>query len=381
MDHLSEVLKILDGALRHNLRLSFDYAGLLAEKLEAEGQRDQARRIRERLARTPQQMIAPQAGVNMGLPVDQESRLATVDEFSPRPEDVRLILPDGIARRLNEFVAAIRHHDRLEAAGVALPARLLLFGPPGCGKTLAATWVAAQLKLPLLTARCDTLVSSLLGQTARNLRRVFDHVQDRPCVLLLDEFDALAKARSDEREVGELQRVVIALLQNMDALPPSTILIAATNHESLLDPAVWRRFAFHVAMPLPDTELRESLWRQRLGRYAPSDINWPRLVALSDGLSGAAIEQVAQDALRGAVIAGDQVIHEAELLRRLGLTLAMNLQTRLPQIADEVRWLRAWQPKVFTIRTLATLYTTTQRQIRNMTTGKQGDREQPDSED
>lgn len=378
MDHLTEVLKILDGALRHNLKMSFDYAGLLAQKLEEDGLRDQARRIRERLARTPQQMLSPQ-GLN-ALPVDNESRLPTVDEFRPRFEDVEIVMPDGIFKRMNEFIESIHHFEKLDAAGVALSARLLLYGPPGCGKTLAAQWVAAKLELPLLTARCDTLVSSLLGQTARNLRRVFEHVQSQPCVLFLDEFDALAKARADEREVGELQRVVIALLQNIDALPLTTILVAATNHERLLDPAVWRRFSFHVPMPLPDTELRLSLWHRRLDPYAPKNLDWDLLAQLSDGLSGAAIEQVAQDALRGLIISGQRELNEVELLRRLGLTLAMNKGETLPQVADEVRWLSVWQPKFFSERALAALYDTTTRQIRNMKGGKSGERRKPDSE-
>lgn len=364
MEHLTEVLNILDGALRHNLKMSFDYAGLLAGKLDDEGLRDQARRIRERLARTPQQMLTPQS-VN-ALPVDQESRLATLDEFRPTLDDTEIILPDAISRRIDEFIESVQHFDKLEAAGVALPSRLLFYGPPGCGKTLAARWIAARLELPLLTARCDTLVSSLLGQTARNLRRVFDHVRTQPCVLFLDEFDALAKNRSDEREVGELQRVVIALLQNIDALPPSILLVAATNHEGLLDPAIWRRFSFRVAMPLPDAALRAVLWRNRLEKYAPKDLDWERLAALSEGLSGAAIEQVAQDALRSTILSASTSIDEFDLIRRLGLTLAMTHQISLPLLADEVRWLAHWQPKVFSERNLSALYRTSTRQIRNM---------------
>lgn len=364
MEHLTEVLNILDGALRHNLRMSFDYAGLLASKLDEEGLRDQARRIRERLARTPQQMLTPQS-VN-ALPVDQESRLATLDEFRPTLDDTQIILPDAISRRIDEFIESVRHYEKLASAGVALPSRLLLYGPPGCGKTLAAQWIAAKLDLPLLTARCDTLVSSLLGQTARNLRRVFDHVQTQPCVLFLDEFDALAKARADEREVGELQRVVIALLQNIDALPPSVVVLAATNHEGLLDPAVWRRFSFRVAMPLPDAALRATLWRNRLETYAGNDFDWERLAIISEGLSGAAIEQVAQDALRNTILSASTTVDEFDLIRRLGLTVAMSQNISLPLLADEVRWLAQWQPKVFSERALAALYRTTTRQIRNM---------------
>ncbi|WP_244119436.1 anti-phage ATPase IteA [Burkholderia gladioli] len=379
MEHMSEVLKILDGALRANVRMALDYAGLLAQKLEDEGSRDQARRIRDRLARAPQQFVTPQGALVGTLPVDQDSRLSTVDVLYPRIEDLDLVLPDAVEGRLREFIQSVRSFEKLAAAGVALPTRLLLHGPPGCGKTLSAQWIAANLELPLFTVRCDTLISSLLGQTSKNLRRVFDHIQTQPCVLFLDEFDALAKSRADEREIGELQRVVISLLQNIDSLPPNTVVIAATNHDQLLDSAVWRRFAFRIHFQLPDATLREGLWRRRLKTFAPKDINWSRLVTLSDGMSGAAIDFVAQDAMRNAVLSGEEFVTEAELLRRLGLTIAATQRVTLSNVQDEIRWLRQWQPSLFSQRALANLYKVSTRQIRNITGAFDGANGEPDT--
>ena len=91
-----------------------------------------------------------------------------------------------------------------------------------------------------------------MGQTSKNLRRVFEYASDRPCVLFLDELDALANSRGNEKDIGELQRVVISLLQNIDALENNVILLAASNHEKLLDRAIWRRFPFQIPLPLPD---------------------------------------------------------------------------------------------------------------------------------
>jgi SpoVK/Ycf46/Vps4 family AAA+-type ATPase len=369
MQHLPQVLKILDGALRHDTKQAYEYAGLLAELLEQEGQRGQALRIRERLARTPRSTVQPALAAMSGeraLPIDQGSGQKILDEFRPQKGDVEVLLPDVVERRLSEFYAAIHYHEALADAGVAEPARLLLHGPPGVGKTQTALAVAAELALPLLTVRCDTLVSSLLGQTGKNLRRVFEHAIDHPCVLFLDEFDALAKRRSDDREVGELQRVVIALLQNIDALPSSTILVAATNHADLLDPAVWRRFAFRIELPLPDARLRELLWRKLLGRFAADKLDWKRLVRLSEGLSGAAIEQAARDALRGTIIRGEAAVEEPDLLRRLGTTVAMEKRIPLHSQSHEIQWLRAWLPAVFSIRQLAHLYRLSERQIRTL---------------
>ena len=367
---MPEIMKILDGALRHDAKQAYEYAGMLAELLEQAGERGQARRIRERLARVPIQQVSPAAKLSMhGLPVDQASRLNTLDEYRPTKADLEVLLSDSIQKRLDEFLQSIRFHAELDRAGVAQPSRLLLHGPPGCGKTLTASLIAAELDVPLLTVRCDTLVSSLLGQTGKNLRSVFEHAERRPCVLFLDEFDALAKRRADEREVGELQRVVIALLQNIDALPDETVLVAATNHAELLDPAVWRRFAFRLQLPLPNARLRRQMWQKHLDHLAGNDIKWNLLVELSEGLSGAAIEQVAKDTLRSTIISAAAQVDEHELLRRLGLTQAMQQQVMLSSVADEVKWLRSWQPKLFSLRVLERLYSLSKRQIDNIIKG------------
>lgn len=370
MDHLSEVLKILDGALRANASMAANYAGLLADKLEEGGARQQARQIRERLARSPGALVSVQdgeRGISLNnLPVDGESRLHTVDVSQPVARDTNLVLPSAIEARVQEFLSCVRHHDALVAANAALPNRLLMHGPPGTGKTQMARWITAQLELPLLTVRCDTLVSSLLGQTSRNLRRVFEYAEQRPCVLFLDEFDALAGARGNERDVGELQRVVIALLQNIDALPDSTVLLAATNHDQLLDPAVWRRFSFRVPMPLPDEAVRVSLWRHFLGSYALDALDIKGLVARSEGITGAAIEQICMDAKRSAVLAGQTHVDEDEVFRRLGLTLALMQRVPLNTRDAEMVWLRCWNRKTFSLRALAKLYGVSTRHVTNI---------------
>lgn len=313
--------------------------------------------------------------------MDGESRLHTVDVSRPDAAQVRLLLPSGIESRIKDFLAGVEHHDELVAAGAAMPNRMVIYGPPGTGKTQTARWIAAQLQVPMLTVRCDTLISSLLGQTSRNLRRVFEYAQEMPCVLFLDEFDALAGARGNERDVGELQRVVIALLQNIDALPDSTILLAATNHDQLLDHAIWRRFSFRVPMPLPDEALRSALWVQFLGNYAPRDVGIQELANHSEGASGAVIEQVCLDAKRSAILSAKPTVESTELFRRLGLTMALAQGKVLASIEDEIRWLRHWYPKHFSYRVLAAAYGVSNRQIMNMvkedSNGNSGDTSRP----
>ncbi|WP_062469205.1 anti-phage ATPase IteA [Variovorax boronicumulans] len=374
MEHISEVLKILDGALKSNASLAMSYAGLLADKLHDQGDRAQARMIRERLARAPAAVASAQdaeRGVSFSsLPVDGESRLHTVDVSQPRSEDIHLVLPNALERRVEDFLSGVRHYDQLARVGAALPNRMLVYGPPGTGKTQLVRWLAAQLNLPLLTVRCDTLVSSLLGQTSRNLRRVFDYAEHRPCVLFLDEFDALAGARGNERDVGELQRVVIALLQNMDALSASTVLVAATNHERLLDAAVWRRFSFNLPMPLPADDARRALWGRFLGTMVSDPQAIEELVAASLGASGALIEQVSLDGKRDAVLKHAGLIDVPGLFRRLGISMALAKGVALSTEEEEMQWLRQWQPQVFTLRALAHLYDTSTRQITNITKEK-----------
>ena len=372
--HLSEVLKILDGALKSNASMSTNYASLLADKLEQGGEREAAMRIRERLARAPSAIAHAQDASRgtFGLPVDSESRLETVDESLATRGSVRLHLPSAVASRIDDFLETVRHYDQLHAAKAASPLRLLMFGSPGTGKTQTAKWISSELQLPLLTVRCDTLISSLLGQTSKNLRRVFDHVEQRPCILFLDEFDALGGARGSERDIGELQRVVIALLQNIDALSSNVIVIAASNHEKLLDPAIWRRFPFQISMPLPDQELRDEMWTEFLGNFVPIDLDWNSLIDKSGGASGALIEQVVFDAKRKAVLSANPCVDKGELFKRLGLALALAQGRSMVSTGDEIRWLRVWDSKVFSIRELARLYNISTRQIMHVIKGVHG---------
>ena len=189
-------------------------------------------------------------------PLDLDSRLQIVEVIPPAESVNKIILNSLTQSQIEEFVNIVRNSSKLEVQGLDIPKTLILYGQPGCGKTSIAHYISNQTGLPLILARLDSLVSSLLGSTAKNIRKIFDYAGEFPSILFLDEFDAIAKARDDQKEIGELKRVINSLLQNMDAMPKHCVLIAATNHPELLDRAVWRRFLQKVEVKMPkDKEL------------------------------------------------------------------------------------------------------------------------------
>jgi AAA+ superfamily predicted ATPase len=195
---------------------------------------------------------------------------------------------------VNEFLSIAKSFALLDAQGVAGPINLLMYGPPGTGKSRLARFIAQELGLDLYIARLDGLISSFLGSTSKNIRALFDFAAKTPCVLFLDEFDAIAKLRGDRQELGELKRVVNSFIQNLDALGTQSIVIAATNHEGLLDSAVWRRFSYRLELILPTADLRRQLWLQFLVPIDFDERNIDLLVDLSEGFSGGDIQEVCQ---------------------------------------------------------------------------------------
>ena len=138
------------------------------------------------------------------IPVDSESRSSLVDVIYLNDNSIEVILSERNREKIHSFITTYRHADMLNSLGLGVSNTLMLFGPPGCGKTRCAFLIAKELGLPLIVARLDSLISSYLGTTAKNIRNVFEFAQSMPCVLFLDEFDAIAKARDDSNELGEV---------------------------------------------------------------------------------------------------------------------------------------------------------------------------------
>ena len=173
-------------------------------------------------------------------------------EKQPQKRLDHLILPRSVVDVCQNLISQQNRADLLRSYGVEPRNRVLLVGPPGNGKTSLAEAIAESLMLPLLTVRYESLIGSYLGETANRLSKLFDYVKARECVLFFDEFETIGKERGDQHETGEIKRVVSSLLMQIDALPSYVIVVAATNHASLLDQAAWRRFQIRLEIPKPN---------------------------------------------------------------------------------------------------------------------------------
>ncbi|MBS0189677.1 MAG: AAA family ATPase [Planctomycetes bacterium] len=252
---------------------------------------------------TRQTPLRREATAASPAPVDLDSRLQLVRHEEPVQLEVEPIWAKQVKALLAQVISERERETELHHAGIS-PTRTILFtGAPGVGKSLGARWLARELKRPLLTLDLSAVMSSFLGRTGTNLRYVLDYAKSVDCVLLLDELDAVAKRRDDATEIGELKRLVTVLLQEIDDWPPTGLLVAATNHPDLLDPAVWRRFEMRVEFPMPSADQVRQAIDTFLG--APKDRSraWHDAVALTlQGLSFSEVERELMQARREAII-------------------------------------------------------------------------------
>jgi ATP-dependent 26S proteasome regulatory subunit len=319
---MSEVFRIINGALRLDVDRVRNYTNFLADKLDEAGEKSTAARLRKLLQETDHQLRPAGISTARVLPVDAESRFPLIERMKPRVGDEPdVVLDDAQAATVREFLSVAKSQGDIESQGVRSNVSMLMYGPAGTGKSRLARFIAAELGLELYVARLDGLISSFLGSTSKNIRALFEFASRTPCVLFLDEFDAIAKLRGDAQELGELKRVVNSFLQNLDMLGQETIILAATNHDELLDSAVWRRFAYRLRLTYPNSDLRRRLWEEFLPGPPVRKKDVLVLVDLSEGFSGADINEVCLRLRRKQITdKADATLHDAfEALRNIAI--------------------------------------------------------------
>lgn len=240
------------------------------------------------------------------VPTDSDRGLPLLEVHRPKRDFGDLAIAPEVQDVLDQTLIEQSRRDLLASFGLKPVSRMLFFGPPGCGKTVTAEALAGELGLSWVRIRFDGVVSSLLGETAANLAKVFEFLERDRYVALFDEVDALAKERNDPGEHGELKRVVNAFLTMLDSYSGQSILIAATNHEDLLDRALWRRFDEVVRFSLPNQAEIGRLFSLKL-RGMPHDLplHEEGFLRTFEGMSHADIERIIERAVKSVVLGGE----------------------------------------------------------------------------
>ena len=377
MEYSCEVLKIVEGALRSDKAKVSSFTKLLIDKLKDNNETRLANSFLKLLVSSSVTITQMSATDSMKIPVDQETRLPMADVLNPiQAAEIKVVLNRPATDQVEKFLIYYSNANKLMNFGIQVPNSILLYGPPGCGKNKVAAYICAKTKLPLVTTRLDGMISSYLGSTSKNIRAIFEYAQTVPCILFLDEFDAIAKVRDDNNELGELKRVVNSLLQNIDNLKNGSVIIAATNHDHLLDPAVWRRFMFKIPIEKPNDESRKELIDLFLQENSFSEKEKRLIATAIAGFSGAEIEEICNKVTIDSVLQNESVSLYAifsYILSYIGIGKTSNKDNITAKLIhyDMAKYLREIDTKLFSYAQIAEIFGTSKSYVSNLLKNKE----------
>lgn len=247
-------------------------------------------------------------------------------------EIIQPILEDDIMEKYCRFIDEQYMVKELLEIGVKPSNTILLYGEPGVGKTLSAKWLANKLNKPLMILDLSTVISSYLGETGVNLKKVLDYARGKSSILFLDEFDAIAKKRNDERELGEIKRIVNVLLKELEDWPIGDIIIAATNHPELLDKAMWRRFDLKINIRMPDKELRHHIIDREFKNFDIPKVILAVLAECTDSINSAEVVRMCDD------IKKDYILTKKDIEIAILDKIRYNLDSARHEVKAELVW-------------------------------------------
>ena len=287
-----------------------------------------ARELRELIdkAKRAQQPTGSPRTVPIARPSGELAGLVLASYPFARLSD--MVLADPVRSQLADIIHQQRQRDLLRSHGLSPKRKLLLVGPPGCGKTMTASVLAAECELPMLFVQLHGLITRYMGETAAKLHVIFDAMTATRGVYLFDEFDAIGTTRSASNDVGEIRRVLNSFLQFLERDDSESLIIAATNFMGMLDHALFRRFDDVITYDLPDKLLVKQLIENRLTVFDLTGIKWREVGIMARGLSHAEVARACDDAARSAILSGEKVIRNDRLTQSLATRSSMRPSPR-----------------------------------------------------
>lgn len=289
----------------------------LAANEARQGHDDLAQQIQKLIAKAPKTIAFPgpsQKSNSIPFARPQGELSGLLEIVQPHVTLNQLILSPELGRRLRRVVKEQQQFGKLREHGLRPRQRLLLLGPPGCGKTMTAHALAHELGLPLFVLRLDALFTKFLGETASKLRIVFDSIESHRAVFLFDEFDSLGLARGAQTDVAEMRRVLNSFLVFIEGMRGHSLIIAASNHPESLDSALFRRFDDIIEYALPSKQELKEVFEQRLANESRSAIDWTKILRAASTLSLAEAVKAADDAVKERIIEQNDKITTSLLL-------------------------------------------------------------------